>query len=104
MKRRLAYSNKAVEDLTSIWQYTVRVWSEKQADEYYGMLISTCNLLSSTSPAGSKKYEDIMPDLYGLHCGHHIIFYILLSQDDILIARILHEKMDIRRHFPETTD
>jgi toxin ParE1/3/4 len=28
-------TNKAVEDLTSIWEYTVKEWSEKQADKYY---------------------------------------------------------------------
>ena len=37
---RIRYSNKAVEDLTSIWDYTYTEWSEKQADEYYAMLIA----------------------------------------------------------------
>lgn len=104
MERKLVYSNKAVEDLTSIWRYTVKTWSEKQADEYYNMLISACNLLSSKSVVTSKKYEEIMPDLYGLHCGHHIIFFSLRPQGDILIVRILHEKMDFKRHFRKTTE
>ncbi len=99
MERKLVYSNKAVEDLASIWQYTVKTWSEKQADEYYNMLISACNLLSSKSVVTSKKYEEIMPDLYGLNCGHHITFYALRPQGDILIVRILHERMDFKRHF-----
>ncbi|MEI6021854.1 MAG: type II toxin-antitoxin system RelE/ParE family toxin, partial [Bacteroidota bacterium] len=29
------FTNKAIEDLTEIWQYTVEEWSEKQADKYY---------------------------------------------------------------------
>ena len=31
--------------------------------------------------------------------GHHLIFYNILSNDDIMVIRILHEKMDIKRHF-----
>jgi len=31
-------SNKAVDDLTQIWNYTFNKWSEKQADKYYNML------------------------------------------------------------------
>ena len=79
MERKLVYSNKAVEDLTSIWRYTVKTWSEKQADEYYNMLISACNLLSSKSGVTSKKYEEIMPD-NDRHCGHYakVLFESLL--------------------------
>ena len=33
-------TNKAVEDLSKIWEYTLEAWSEKQADKYYQMLIS----------------------------------------------------------------
>jgi toxin ParE1/3/4 len=32
-------TNKAVEDLTRIWDYTFDKWSEKQADKYYEMLL-----------------------------------------------------------------
>ena len=42
---KVRYSNKAVEDLSSIWDYTFIQWSENQADEYYAMLISACNRL-----------------------------------------------------------
>ena len=33
-------TNKAVEDLADIWNYTFDVWSEKQADAYYNMLLA----------------------------------------------------------------
>ena len=32
-------SNKAVNDLTAIWNYTFDKWSENQADKYYLMLL-----------------------------------------------------------------
>lgn len=34
------FTNKAVEDLASIWNYTFDNWSERQADLYYEMLIA----------------------------------------------------------------
>ena len=36
---KLRFTNKAVEDLTSIWNYTFKTWSERQADEYYVWLV-----------------------------------------------------------------
>ena len=38
-------TNKAVEDLTNIWNYTFEEWSENQADTYYFLLL---NLTTST--------------------------------------------------------
>lgn len=35
-------TNKAVEDLSKIWNYTFEVWSEKQVDKYYNSLILNC--------------------------------------------------------------
>ena len=39
-------TNKAVADLSKIWEYTFEVWSEKQADKYYDGLISNCEEIS----------------------------------------------------------
>ena len=41
-------TNKAVEDLAKIWDYTFEQWSEQQADNYYEMLIQ-CRLVSKPS-------------------------------------------------------
>ena len=32
---KLIFTNKAVDDLSSIWEYTVRTWSASQAERYY---------------------------------------------------------------------
>lgn len=34
-------TNKAVEDLSKVWEYTYEVWSESQADKYYQLLITS---------------------------------------------------------------
>lgn len=95
---KVRYSKKAVEDLSSIWRYTVRKWSEKQADRYYQNLITACNHLMDSSLLSSRRYQEIAPDLFGVKSGHHIIFYKTISENDIFIIRILHEKMDIKGH------
>ena len=33
-------TNKAVEDLNDIWEYTIEKWSEEQADKYYNLLLT----------------------------------------------------------------
>lgn len=33
------FTKRAVEDLSSIWNYTFEVWSEEQADKYYRILL-----------------------------------------------------------------
>ena len=97
---KVRYSNKAVEDLTSIWEYTLSKWSESQADEYYEMLISACNRHLYPSFIANRSYDEITDGLLGVKAGHHLIFYNIMDNDDVMVIRILHEKMDTKRHLP----
>ena len=40
------FTNKAIDDLSNIWEYTYDIWSEKQADLYYEMLINAVDAVS----------------------------------------------------------
>ena len=51
-------TNKAVEDLGEIWNYTIETWSENQAAIYYSLLIDSCQELA-TAPNQGKPYEII---------------------------------------------
>ena len=90
-------SNKAVEDLDSIWLYTLETWSEDQADFYYHELVKACQDIAYHPTYLDKEYQEIMPGLYGHHIYKHLIFYILV-EDGVEIVRILHERMDFERH------
>jgi toxin ParE1/3/4 len=57
-------SNKAVEDLSKIWEYTFEIWDENQADKYYEILISSCQEIAE-NPNSGKNYEGITPNLLG---------------------------------------
>ena len=95
---KIRFSCKAVEDLTSIWNYTYNTWSERQADEYYNKLIFSCKKILSSNYRLAKSYSDIADNLYGFRAGHHLIFYTPLPNGEILIVRILNERMDVKRY------
>lgn len=94
------FTNKAVEDLSGIWNYSSDIWLEKQADLYYRMLIECCREIAA-NPALGKKYEQISENLLGFIANKHIIFYRTISQDEIEIIRILHSSMDLKRRLGE---
>ncbi|PKP13924.1 MAG: type II toxin-antitoxin system RelE/ParE family toxin [Bacteroidetes bacterium HGW-Bacteroidetes-3] len=93
-------TNKAVEDLSKIWDYTFEVWSENQADKYYEMLISSCQEIAD-DPLLGKNYNEITQNLFGMRTNRHIIFYRTLNESYVEITRILHERMDLKKRIAE---
>ena len=93
-------SNKAVEDLSEIWEYTFETWSEKQADIYYTSLISSCQKIAN-HPHKAKSYDGIILGLFGKKVNRHIIFYRIINDGSVEIIRILHEIMDLKNKFKE---
>jgi toxin ParE1/3/4 len=93
-------TNKAVEDLSKIWDYTFEVWSENQADKYYEILISTCQDIADNPDLG-KNYDGITQSLFGMKTNRHIIFYRTLNENYTEITRILHERMDLKKRISE---
>lgn len=93
-------TNKAVLDLSSIWEYTVITWSETQADKYYFMLTDACQELADGKVKG-KNYTEINAEILGFRIGEHIIFYRTLCIEQIEIIRILHQQMDLKNRIGE---
>ena len=93
-------TNEAVDDLTKIWDYTFKKWSEKQADKYYEMLLDNCQNIADEPNIG-KNYDGIREDLFGQKANRHIIFYRKLNDKPIEITRILHERMDLKNRLDE---
>lgn len=93
-------TNKAVVDLTNIWNYTFDEWSERQADTYYQLIIDTFNEIAK-NPQSGKNYEGMQVDLHGLRVERHIVFYRIIDVDRIEITRILHQRMDLKKRIKE---
>ncbi len=97
---KIRFTNKSVDDLTRIWNYTYSEWSESQADKYYNMLIDSCEELAN-NPTSGRSYPQITKALFGFHAGRHIIFYRLTEDNFVEITRILHERMDLKNRLKE---
>lgn len=91
---------EAIDDLNSIWDYTFEKWSENQADIYYRTIKVACKEIGNRSDLG-KTYSGISRNLLGLKSGKHIIFYHLVSENEIEVIRILHERMDLKNKLTE---
>ncbi len=88
-------TNKAVEDLTDIWNYTFENWSERQADKYYQLLIESFTEIAE-NPVLGKNFDAIIESLRGFKVGRHIVFYREIEGRRIEIIRILHDHMDLK--------
>ena len=97
---KVALRQRAIDDLNNIWLYTFEEWSEKQADKYYATLEFTCMQIGENPQLG-REYKEISHNLLGLRTGKHIIFYQVISKDEIEIIRILHEQMDLKNRLNE---
>ena len=93
-------TNKAVEDLSTIWEYTYEVWSENQADKYYLELIEDCKELSENQNFG-KNCNEISQEIFEYKSGQHIIFYRILGENEIVITRLLHSRMELKNRIQE---
>jgi len=82
---------EAINDLNNIWIYTFERWSEEQADKYYATLKFTCMQIGGNPQLG-KTYDGISKSLLGVKSGKHIIFYQIVSDDEIEVIRIYTSK------------
>lgn len=92
-------SKLALKDIDSIWQYTAKQWSVKQANQYYQQIFKEINLICK-SPKSGKSIKEIKEHHRVLLVKSHLIVY-KIEKNKILIDRILHQKMDIQNHLNE---
>lgn len=92
---KFSFTNSALHDLTTIWDYTVAEWSQNQAEKYYNLILVSCEDLAKNPQLG-KSYDILSLNILGYKCGEHIIFYQEISKNEIEIARVLHAMMDLK--------
>ncbi|MBR4802870.1 MAG: type II toxin-antitoxin system RelE/ParE family toxin [Bacteroidales bacterium] len=91
-------SEKALKDLHDIWNYTVDVWSEIQADKYVEKLKESIDDIAKNPRTAGQSYGFVRRGYRGFHSGKHIIFFKILRNGNARIVRILHERMDYIKH------
>ncbi|WP_180355918.1 type II toxin-antitoxin system RelE/ParE family toxin [Aliirhizobium smilacinae] len=90
----------AKSDLRGIGRYTREHWSADQAGIYVDQLLDVIEQIGD-HPFSGQDVSDIREGYRRRAAGHHLIFYAVMADDSVEIARILNEKVDIRRHLDE---
>ena len=96
-KWKYRISQQAIDDLNDIWIYTFHRWSQEQADRYYDLIIEEIEFISHNHTAG-KSVDQLRKSYHVTVIKSHLIFYRVLDNEIIEIIRILHQRMNIKKH------
>ena len=92
---RFTLSPEAERDVAEIWLYTADNWGVDQADRY---VLGIKDDLARADP----KSPLVRPidGLWRLKSGHHLCIFRRDSDSEIVVVRVLHERVDVARHLP----
>src|SRR5690349_19193316 len=98
-------------DLANVLKWTTENFGARQSRVYRDTLVQAiAELAEGPEIAGSRARDEIMAGLRTLHVarrrrrGSHFVMYRAAPSGTIEIVRILHDKMDFRRHVPSAPD
>jgi toxin ParE1/3/4 len=94
--RRLELTEIARADLKSIRRYSSRTWGQGRTTHYMAALRDTMKKLVAETTV-SRSRDDLRPGLRMVASGRHCIFFEA-NQSRVLVVRVLHDRMDYRRH------
>lgn len=93
----LKLSPRAILDLEEIYEYTLLTWGIKQAEKYQDELFDAMLEVASKPTIGSIYYFK-KGNYRKLNINKHLIFY-RPEDNDCIVIRILHERMDLDTKF-----
>lgn len=79
-------------DMREIWAYSVQQWGRRIADSYIRDLTAAIESVA-LDPYLGVSADEVRPDYRRHVFRSHVIFYAL-SDNGIVVARILHQQMD----------
>ncbi len=85
----------AEDDIRDIANASVAQWGVARAEEYVLGLHATFGRLAEF-PGLGRDAGHIRPGYFRLECGRHNVFF-MKREANVLIVRVLHERMDVRR-------
>ncbi len=86
------------DDLLEIRHYTCREWGNQQSTHYLEKLKKTLSLLSEMPFMGKACQDDLALDIYRLPFNNHMIYYSPISNNQVMIVAVLHQKMLPQKH------
>ncbi|MAM30469.1 MAG: plasmid stabilization protein [Flavobacteriaceae bacterium] len=88
-------SQKAQEDIDTIYEFGLQKFGKDQAIEYLVTLRSYFELLLKNPDIG-KQRDEIKEGLYSFPCVSHLIFYRVFA-NHLRVVRVLHGSRDLKR-------
>ena len=89
-------SRRAATDLEAIAEFTINRFGIEQARRYRDEL-KACFENLAENPTIGRRAEQLANGLRRFEHRSHIVFYVL-AEDGVLVVRVLHYRMDARRH------
>ncbi len=83
----------ADQQLDEIYEYTATQWGEDQADRYIELLFEYFSAISAKNVIWRAVPAEFGIEGYFGKCEHHFIYWKVLTNGDIGITAILHERM-----------
>lgn len=93
-------SEKARQDIESIWFYTLENFSKEQADRYYQLIFDEIEFIAGHFESG-RPMDHLRKVYRAAKVKSHIIFYRKSKKNNVEIIRVLHQKMDIENRLNE---
>lgn len=90
------FAPKARADLAGIWKYTAGRWNQGRADHYLALLNREIPAVV-IDPRLGRTCDDVRLGYRRRAAESHVIFY-RVTGTGIEVMRILHQRMDARRH------
>jgi len=87
---------RALNDLESIYKYSMEQWGFVRAEAYLAEISRAFESLAKNGKLG-RDYSRVRTDLYAYNVASHVIFYTP-THSGVLVVRILHKSMDHVRH------
>ncbi|MCX7115703.1 MAG: type II toxin-antitoxin system RelE/ParE family toxin [Gammaproteobacteria bacterium] len=84
-------TEQSKQDLIQIRRFTVERWGNEQSINYLGELKKTLRLLSEMPAMGKSCFDDLGKSSYRFPCGSHVIYYLTMPNNKIVIVAILHQ-------------
>ena len=111
LRWRIRLGAAAEVDFANILKWTAENFGARQSRVYRDTLVQAIGeLADGPDVAGSRARDEILGGLRTLHVarrgrrGSHFLMYRAGPNTTIEIVRILHDKMDLRRHVPSAPD
>lgn len=93
---RYEFTDQAERDLEAIMDYTLERWGQAQAEDYLDGLEKLAQYLAESPGIGMDR-NTMIEGLISFPYTSHILYYIK-QPHGITIIRVLHKRMDPKRH------